>query len=338
MQVTIKEVAKLVGVSPSTVSRVISDSPRISDETKKNVRKAMKELGYYPNAIARSLVSKETNTILIVMPQSAERAFLNPFFPLALSGISSAAHEADYCLLLSTGDTEKQQLSSIQEIVMSGRVDGVVLMFSSVDNGTLDFLKSLNIPSIVIGKPLKTKDILYVDNDNVEASYNVTMELIKKGHKKIGFISGPFNFVVSLDRLDGYRNALSKSDIPFKKEYIEESQFSKEGGYASMTKILGRSEKPTAMVVTDDIMAFGAMEAVKGLGLKIPLDMEFISFNNDPLDEFCRPSLSSVDIDAFKLGYESAKLIIEKIKGISTKNKVIVDTKIVYRESFIPII
>ena len=334
MKVTIKEVAKLVGVSPSTVSRVISDSPRISDETKKSVKAAMEKLGYHPNAIARSLVNKSTNTIGIVMPQSAEMAFLNPFFPQALSGITSAAHEENYCLLLSTGDTEKEQLSSIENIVMSGRVDGIVLMFSSVDSSTLDFLTSLNIPSIIIGKPLDSHGILYVDNDNVDVSYKVTKELISNGHKKIGFLSGPFKFVVSLDRLDGYRNALLEAGIPFEKAYICENEYKKEHGFNNTKKLLSLKERPTALVVTDDVMAFGAMEAVKSAGLRIPEDMEVISFNNDPLAEFCRPSLTTVDINAYALGYNSAKLIIEKIKGTAKKDKVIVPTKIIYRESF----
>jgi DNA-binding LacI/PurR family transcriptional regulator len=334
MNITIKEVAKLAGVSPSTVSRVISDSPRISDETKKTVRAAMDELGYHPNAIARSLVSKSTYSIGIVMPQSAERAFLNPFFPQALSGVSAAAHEAGYCILLSTGNTEKEQLESIQNIVMGGRVDGVIIMYSSVDNAAMDTLKKLRAPFVVIGKPLKAKGMLYVDNDNVEAAFKVTEELVKNGHKRIALISGSFKFVVSLDRLDGYINALNKYDIPFRKDYILElSEFLKESAYERTKQLLALPDRPTALVVTDDVMAFGAMDAIKESGLRIPEDIEIMSFNNVPSAELTSPSLTSVDIDAFALGYEASKLIIEKIKGEAKKDKVIVPTKIIYRES-----
>lgn len=336
MNITIKEVAKLAGVSPSTVSRVISDSPRISDETKKVVREAMDELGYHPNAIARSLVSKATNSIGIVMPQSTERAFLNPFFSQALSGVSAAAHEQGYCILLSTGKTEKEQLESIQNIVMGGRVDGVIVMYSSVDNAVMDALKKLRTPFVVIGKPLKAKGTLYVDNDNVDSSFKVTEKLIKNGHNRIAFISGSFKFVVSLDRLDGYMHALKKYNIPFKKEYILElSEFLKEGAYDRTKQLLSLKERPTALVVTDDVMAFGAMDAIKESGLRIPEDIEIMSFNNVPAAELTSPSLTSVDIDAFALGYESSKLIIEKIKGEATVDRVIVPTKIVYRESSI---
>lgn len=334
MNVTIKEVAKVAGVSPSTVSRVISDSPRISEDTKKVVREAMETLGYHPNAIARSLVNKATMTLGIVMPQSAESAFLNPFFPQALSGVSAAAHEQGYCILLSTGSGEKEQLQSIENIVMGGRVDGVIIMYSSVDNEVLEALKRMNTPVVVIGKPLNPKGALYVDNDNVEASFRVTEKLIKKGHKRIGLISGSFKFVVSLDRLDGYMNALSKYGIPFKKEYIVElSEFAKESGYSMAKGLLDLEESPTALVVTDDVMAFGAIDAIKERGLRIPEDIEIMSFNNVPSAELTQPSLTSVDIDAFSLGYEASKLIIERIKGEVEADRVIIPTRIVYRES-----
>lgn len=334
MKTTIKEVAQLAGVSPSTVSRVISDSPRISDETKKVVREAMESLGYHPNAIARSLVSKSTSTIGIVMPQSTERAFLNPFFPQALSGVSAAAHEQGYCILLSTGDNEKDQLSSIESIVMGGRVDGVIIMYSSVDNEVLDALKRMKVPAIVIGKPLKPKDVLYVDNDNVKASFEVTEKLIKNGHKKIALISGAFKLVVSLDRLDGYMNALKKYNIPFRKDLIVElSEFITKGAYERTLELLKSEDRPTAFVVTDDVMAFGVMDAIKESGLRIPEDIEIMSFNNVPSSELTNPSLTSVDIDAFSLGYEASKLIIEKIKGEADRDKVIVPTRIIYRES-----
>lgn len=334
MNVTIKEVAKLAGVSPSTVSRVISDNSRISEDTKKTVRAAMEKLGYHPNAIARSLVNKSTKTIGIVMPQSTESAFLNPFFPQALSGVSKAAHEQGYCILLSTGSGEEEQLESIKGIVTGGRVDGVIIMYSSIDNAVLEALKKLNTPVVVIGKPLKIKEELYVDNDNVAAAFKVTEKLIQNGHQNIAFISGAFKFVVSLDRLDGYMTALKKYNLPFKKEYIAElSEVVKEGAYFVTKDLLKLKERPTALVATDDVMAFGAMDAIKEAGLRIPQDMEIMSFNNVPSSELTQPSLTSVDIDAFSLGYEASKLIIDKIKGEVKTDRVIIPTKIIYRES-----
>ena len=333
MNVTIKEVAKEAGVSPSTVSRVISDSNRISDETKKQVRAVMQKLEYHPNAIARSLVNRTTNTIGIVMPHSTERAFLNPFFPQVLSGISVATHENDYCMLLSTGNNEDEQLDSITKIAMGGRVDGVIIMYSSVENIILEAIKALKIPVLIIGKPLKTKGILYVDNDNVEAAFKVTDELLNRGHKNIALITGSLKMVVSLDRLDGYRKALMDKGLEFDRSLIKEADFTKEAGFLAMEELLNENKNITALVVTDDVMALGAMEAIKKSGLSIPDNIEIVSFNNIPLAELIKPSLSSVDISAVEIGYESARLMIEKINGVADRDKVIVPTKIIYRES-----
>lgn len=334
VKVTIKEVAKLAEVSPSTVSRVVSDCSSISDETKKKVREAMEELGYHPNAIARSLVSKTTNTLGIVMPQSAEKAFLNPFFPQAISGISAACHDERYCILLSTGTCEKEQLVSIEEMVRSGRVDGVIVMYSSVDNLVINALKQMKFPCLVIGKPLEPNDTPFVDNDNIQAAFEVTEKLIEKGHKKIGFISGPLNYIFCLDRLEGYKRALQKYNIEFSSDFVTESEYLREDGFTSMKKLLSLKDRPTAIVVTDDVMAFGAIEAIKDSKFNIPKDMEIISFNNIPLTEFSNPSLTSVDINAVNLGYEAAKLMINRVKGKTNKKKVIVPTKIIYRETF----
>lgn len=334
MKVTIKEVAKLAGVSASTVSRVISDSPKISDETKKIVNEAMEELGYFPNAIARSLVNKSTNTIAIVMPESVENALLNPFFPQVLRGISAAAHEQNYCILLSTGNSEEEKVQSLKEIITGGRVDGVILMYSSsVADEALNLIQKLKTLAVIVGKPLNQREMLYVDNDNVDASYRVTDNLIKKGHKKIAFMSGSFRFVVFLDRLDGYAKALMENNLEFNRQYITQCEAEMEQGYEKAQKLLELPERPTALVISDDVMAIGAIKAIKEKNLRIPEDIEIVSFNNIPMAQIISPSITSVDINVFTLGYEASKLIIEKIKGTSDKEKVIVPTKIYYRET-----
>jgi DNA-binding LacI/PurR family transcriptional regulator len=334
MKITIKEVAEAAGVSASTVSRVISDSSRISEDTKERVRNIMENLGYHPNAIARSLVSKSTKTIGVVMPQSTEIAILNPFFPQALSGISAAAHKQDYCILLSTGSTEEEQLKSIKEIVMSGRVDGVIVMYSSVENKVLKSLREKQTPILLIGKPLDDKGILFVDNDNVAAAYNVTKGFINRGHKKIAYISGKFEFVVSLDRLDGYRNALSDNNLEFNREYIVSVDYLKDEGYIAMNQLLELQDRPTAVIVTDDAIAFGVIEALKHANIKIPEEMEIVSFNNVPISRFTNPKLSSVDVNAYQLGYKSGELLIDNINNLENAEKFfIVETEIIYRES-----
>ncbi|SHF27174.1 LacI family DNA-binding transcriptional regulator [Caloramator proteoclasticus] len=332
--VTIKEVAEKAGVSPSTVSRVISDSPRISEETKAKVRKVMQELGYHPNAIARSLVCRTTNTIGIVMPRAAEDVFLNPFFPEALRGIAKSTHEEGYCILITTGNTDEEQLESLNAVVNGGRVDGIILMYSKIDDPILKAVKKMEIPFAMIGRPPKGENCDFVDNDNIDAAFNVTEHLIKMGHRRIGLINGSLNLVVSLDRFEGYKRALNKHNIELDESIIVSGEFVQEGGYEGMKKILQSPNPPTAIITTDDLMAFGAIKAAREMGVKIPKDVSIMSFNNIPLSEFATPALTSVEINAYTLGYEAAKIVIDKVKGrCKQKIKKVLKTQIIYRDS-----
>ncbi|TDT63380.1 LacI family DNA-binding transcriptional regulator [Fonticella tunisiensis] len=334
--VTIKEVAERAGVSPSTVSRVISDSPRISDETKQKVRRAMEELGYHPNAIARSLVNRATNTIGIVMPRSAEDVFLNPFFPEALRGIAKCTHDEGFCVLLTTGNSDDEQIESLLSVVRGGRVDGVILMYSKLDDPILEMLTEMNIPFSMIGRPTISEDINFVDNDNVNAAYEAANYLISMGHRRIGLINGSLNLVVSIDRYEGYKRALAKNKIELDESIIMSSEFVQEGGYESMKKMLSVENPPSAVLVTDDLIAFGAIRAARDMKVKIPDEMSIISFNNIPLADFATPPLTSVDINAYSLGYKAAKLVIDDIKGKKHKPSCyIVETRIVFRDSVI---
>lgn len=336
MKVTIKDVAKLANVSPSTVSRVISDNSRISEETKKVVNEAMKELGYHPNAIARSLVNKSTHTIGVIMPKLAHLSLSNPFFPEALRGISAHANEKSFYVMLSVEDNETDKHSNIENIVRAGVVDGVIMLYSRLEDKTFDMLRDNKFPFVVVGKPVNgnANKVNYVDNDNIGASYEAVTHLINKGRDSIGLITGPLNLVVSLDRLEGYKRALGDSGIPYNPYWVQESDFSQEGGFKAMENLLCSNSCPRAILATDDLLALGAIKAIKKAGLKIPNDMAVISFNNIPTAEFLTPSLTSVDINPFELGYEATDLLFQCLEGKKTSSQArIVPTKLIVRES-----
>ena len=170
MAVTIKDVAKLADVAPSTVSRVIANNSRISEATKRKVKKAMEQLGYHPNQNARSLASQSTQTIGLVMPSSGDVVFQNPFFPSILQGISEGAREKKYALQMTTGKLEKETLEAVINMVQGKRVDGMILLNSKVEDKVISYLRERDFPFVVIGKPSKdAEEITHVDNDNVRA-------------------------------------------------------------------------------------------------------------------------------------------------------------------------
>lgn len=315
MAVTIKDVAKLAKVAPSTVSRVIANSPRISERTKRIVRAAMEELGYHPNFQARSLANRSTRTIGIVMPSSGNTVFQNPFFPEVIRGISTKGHEKGYGLYLSTGTTQQEIFDGVIDMVQGGRVDGIVLLYSRIDDELIGYLLERNFPFTIVGKPYQHEDaIVHVDNDNFKAAQEATDFLIQLGHEKIGFVGGGLDLVVTVDRLLGYERATRLAQLSFDEDYIVHQDFLLEGGQVAIKKLLSLPDAPTGLVVADDLMAFGIVNALSDLGLKVPEDISIISFNNIMLAEFANPSLTSVDIGIFQLGYTAADCLF-KILG-----------------------
>ena len=334
MAVTIKDVAKLAGVNPSTVSRVIANNPVISQETREKVLKVMTEINYHPNLVARNLVSRITETIGVVMPRSAEELFLNPFFPEVLRGISAVARRDGYDILLATGETEEEEKDKVLRMVHGRRVDGLILLVSRVENQLGDYLKSTDFPIAIVGKPLHDWGLCWVDNDNVEASYKATQYLLKLGHRSIGCITGPLGFMVSLDRLTGYKNALTEFGVEFDKRIVVQGEYSQKGGYEAMNALLAVEPGITAVLVFDDLMAFGAIHQAKEQGRNVPADISIIGFNNTPLSNFVSPPLTTVEIFPYQLGARATELIIQRIEKPEKEDRCdYIGTNLILRQS-----
>ncbi|KGX92712.1 LacI family transcription regulator [Pontibacillus halophilus JSM 076056 = DSM 19796] len=335
MAITIKDVAKAAQVAPSTVSRVAADHPSISYETKKRVRKIMEEMGYHPNVNARSLANQSTQAIGIVMKSSADKALQNPFFPEVLRGISSVAHEQDYSLYVSTGETEAEVYESVQRMVFGKRVDGLILLYSQIDDRVTKFLLEQDFCFVLVGKPYEHADrITHVDNDNFTASYDITWELIHKGHEHIAFIGGDSNLVVTLNRLRGYEEALAKAGLPIRDDYHIHAELLKSGGREAVHQLFQLDEPPSGLVIADDLMSIGVITMLEEKGIKVPEDVSIVSFNNLYMSEISRPPLTTVDIQIYELGYQAAKCLIDKVNNKQEPSKrVIVPYEVVHRQS-----
>ncbi|MDQ0230764.1 LacI family DNA-binding transcriptional regulator [Metabacillus malikii] len=335
MVVTIKDVAKKANVAPSTVSRVIANSPRISEKTKKRVREVMEELGYYPNFQARSLAAKSTQSIGVIMPNSAYHAFQNPFFPEVLRGISKNAHANKYGIYLSTGSTSEEIYTEVASMVQGRRVDGVILLYSRINDKTMKFLQEMDFPFTVVGRPFQNEErITYVDNDNIFITKEVTNYLIDLGHRNIAFVGGSAEFVVTLDRLNGYKLALNEAGIRFNKEYMVHEEFIKDNGKEAIKSLMELESPPTALVTQDDLIAYEMISHLEDMKIRVPEDMSIVSFNNLMLSEHSKPPLTSVDICTYQLGFEATNCLIEKIEKPDTLPKrTTIPTKFIKRKS-----
>jgi DNA-binding LacI/PurR family transcriptional regulator len=330
MGVTIKDVAKLANVSPSTVSRVISNSPRISEATKNAVYAAMDTLKYKPNAIARNLANASTKTLGLIIPNREENLLKNPFFIQAMRGISLYSQKKNYKIMFSYGASPADELNFVREFVNSKWVDGIILLTAYENDQCIAYLNQQSFPFVVIGRPFDIHDILWVDNDNFQATYNLVNHLIQKGMHEMAFVGGPKRFIFSKDRLEGFRRAMALRNLSIdERMVIEMPDFSEEYGYQAMAAICDE-HVPQAVVTTDDLLAFGVMKYVREHGFSVRVT----GFNNSPLSEYQTPPLTSIDIQAEKLGYHAAKLLIESLEGIENPmNHYIVDTTLIERGS-----
>jgi DNA-binding LacI/PurR family transcriptional regulator len=335
MGVTINDIAKAADVSPSTVSRVIANNPRIGAATREKVTKIMKEMNYHPNIIARSLANKSTKIIGVIVPGTTEKAFQHPFYPEILRGVASVAHKNDYKILISTGVTSlREEKQVIDEFAKGGITEGIILMTSRVNDPSVSELMDMNFPFVIVGRPNNDKEINWVDNDNVSISYKLTKHLIEQGCRDIAFLGVSPDFIVTLDRLKGYKKALEDSCLPADEGLIVEGRFIDDTGYEMMRNLMEDGKKPDGIIACDDLLAFGAIKYLREQGLKVPRDMAVAGFNNVPLSDYFSPTLTSVEVNPFTLGAKAFELLLASINSdFKSFNRTIVPAELIIRGS-----
>lgn len=334
MAVTINDVAKAANVSPSTVSRAIAGNPRISSATRENILRIMKELNYHPNLIARSLANKSTKIIGVIVPGTTEKAFQHPFFPEVLSGMASIAHNNKYHILITSVTSAKEEKRVINEYAKSGIAEGIILMAARVKDPAISELMRLGFPFVVIGRPQNEKEITWVDNDNFSISYELTKHMLELGRKRVAFIGVSPDYIVTLDRLEGYKKALRDFNIKIDYDLIIEGKYVEDTGYEMLKKIIDHVDCPDAVVACDDLLAFGAIKLLSERGLTVPGNVAVAGFNNVPLSDYFMPPLTSVDINAFSLGAKAFELLLTNIKSdFKSVDRAVIPARLVIRGS-----
>ena len=262
----------------------------------------------------------------MILPQGAESSFENPFFVQAMKGISMCAQKENYYIMYTFKEENEQWIKKFTE---GNIVDGLFLFNAKSDDKTIEHLKKNKFPFVIIGRPEDIKNVLWVDNDNFEAVYQLTQRLIDKGNKKIAFIGAKKELNVSKDRLNGYKQGMFSRGLEVNEELIfEMDDFTEIEGYKAAKCILEKNNV-SAFITTDDLLAFGVQNAIKEVGE----DISVVGFNNIPLASYRKPSLSSVDINSEKLGFYAAKILIDKLEGKKNMGYHVIETKFIERES-----
>ncbi|MGN0268471.1 MAG: LacI family DNA-binding transcriptional regulator [Lachnospiraceae bacterium] len=335
MAVTIKDVAALAGVSPSTVSRTCKNNPSISKETKEKVRQAMAELGYEPNFQASNLASQNSRTIGIILPISEKEAYENSFYLEAIRGISQFCNQRQYINTVITGQDEEEMLQAIRTMTRSGQVDGFIVLYSKKQDPILDYLYSEGLLYVLIGKAYQfANQTIYIDNDNLLAGQEATEYLYQLGHRKIAYLGSDRTFVFSSDRQSGYQTALLRHGIVPRPEYIVEISSLLKDAHERIRELLQCEERPTAILVSDDILAVSLHQVCWEMGFSIPRDLSILSFNNSLFARLTSPQLTSIDVNSFQLGIEAASQMINHIENPNLlATKIIVPHYLIERNS-----
>lgn len=335
MAITIKEVAKLAGVSPSTVSRTCNNNPKISEKTKEKVRKAMKELGYTPNFQASNLVTKNSKTIGVVLPIMEKNTYQNTFFLEVIHGLSQCCNNNGYMNTIISGNSNEELFETITSVVKSGKADGFILMYSKSNDPVVKYLEENRFPYAIIGKPAsKENSTIYVDNDNITAGKDAASYLIKLGHDRIAFYYNKGHRVFVQDRKLGYISALNDNSIPFDEKLVIEEKTIAGNEEQFFKELFSLPNPPTAIIAIDDITALNLEKIFLEIGIKVPEDISIICFNNSIITRLTTPQLTCVDINNYQLGFQVCDQIIKHLQSPDVMaNKIIVPHTIVERES-----
>ena len=327
--ITLKMVAKRAGVSVNTASRAINNKPDINLETKKRVLQIAKELGYIRNAAAVALRTKKTGTIGVVIADNR-----NPFYAEVLNGMEEAAREKNYHIILANTQRDYRKEEEAINLLLAKRVDGLLITPVQDKDDDIKNLIDANIPFVVVGRDFKNIEVDAIYNDEVKGGFLATEYLIKKGHKRIALINGFLYKSPAKGRSEGYKKALNKYRIPLDESLISVGDINIEDGHERTKQMLEKDLNFTAIFVYNDMMAFGAMQAIKEKGLRIPEDIGLVGYDDIPFSSLISPALTTIRLKKQELGAESVKLLLSRINGNrKITKKVMLGVELQIRES-----
>ena len=330
---TLDEVARAAGVSRATVSRVVNGSPKVSPDLRRTVERAIDRLGYVPNRAARSLVTRRSESIAVVITEPATRLFSDPFFPRVIRGVSTALAARDLQLVLLMPDDPLDEQRSIRYLT-GGHVDGVILVSLHGDDPLPQELAARRIPFVVVGRPPRGAEVDHVDADNRDGARLATKHLLDGGRRWIATIAGPADMVAGIDRLAGYRDALTEAGVELEPDLIATADFTHEGGATAMERLLTARPDLDAVFCASDLMAAAAIGVLQSSGREVPADVAVVGYDDSPIALTTRPPLTSIRQPVEEMGRELVHLLAESMERRDrVPRRVILTTELIRRAS-----
>ncbi|WP_394994073.1 LacI family DNA-binding transcriptional regulator [Emticicia sp.] len=329
--VTIKDIALVLNISVSTVSRALRGMPEIHPDTKNAILKLAEEMDYQPNQLAKNLVGNRTKTIGVIMPTLSYY-----FFSSMLNSIEEAAMQAGYSVIVcQTNESYLREKAQIQNMLNS-QVEGFIISLAcdSYDYEHINRLIRKQIPLVLFDRYTDKLEVSKVIVDNKQAAFKATSHLIENGCKKLSCLAGPPHLEISNQRLEGFKEALSSHGLLYDERYVSHSDFTQENTIIQANNMMSLAVPPDGILTMSDRIAFSTMYALKQKGIKIPEDVAMVSFNNEPTCMYLTPSLTSVNQPIREMGTQSVRLLLKQLESDKIEPEtVILDTQLVIRES-----
>lgn len=330
-KLTLEEVGRLAGVSRATVSRVVNNTGNVDPELRARVEAVIRETGYRPHAIARSLASNRTNIIGLIIPKVAHTLFTDPFYPTLIQGISQACNNNHLTLALFVYHSQQEEEQVFERAVNTGILDGLIV-HERLTEPFIDELIGRELPFVHVGRPRNGAQVNYVDVDNVVGMLLAVKHLIRMGHRRIGYVGAPLHQIVGVDRREGYLLAHHESQLPINDDLMAYGDFSQASGYEAMRRLL--AHQPDAVCAASDTMALGALQAIREAGLRVPEDMAVVSFDDLPPALSADPPLTTVRQSVERTGRVAVETLIDVLNtGPTPPRRIVLPVELVIRES-----
>jgi LacI family transcriptional regulator len=327
----LEQIAKLSGVSRSTVSRVVNNDPNVSVVTREKVLQVVKRVNYTPNAAARGLAAGCTHVLGLVIPMGVAALFTDPYFPILIQGVSSACNAREYSVMLWLAEPEYER-RQIRQIMYSGLVDGVIISSMLLNDSLVQALSEGDLPFMLVGRHPTDTRASYVDADNQGGAREAVTHLLRLGRRRVATITGPQNMIAGADRLAGYNAALRDRGFRADPSLLAEGDFTEAGGYRAMQQLL--AHRPDAVFAASDIMALGAIRALREAGLRVPEDVAVVGFDDLPQAARAEPPLTTVRQPTYRLGATTVDSLLDLIKyPASSPRRIVLPTELVVRAS-----
>ena len=331
--VTLKDIAEVVGKSVAAVSRALNDYDDISEETRTHIKQVARDMGYAPNPMAQRLRKRTTDTLGLILPVFSPKNF-DPYFTELLAGITNEATKHGFDLLVSTCPPGQAENQAYHRLINGRRVDGIIVTRLRWQDPRIEILLDKQFPFVVVGDSNLPDTIPAVTDDTSESARLTVEHLVEQGHERIALVNAPSELVFSSNYFSGFQQTIVKAGLLVKENFLEVSEFSQKDGYRAAQTLLSRTETPSAIIAADDIIALGVMAAAQDQGFQIGNDLAVTGYGDILLSEYSQPPLTTIHRPTYALGQRACQMLIDRQHSpTANQTRVVIQSSLVIRQS-----